>query len=426
MFRQFKNLLKNTGPATALRDNCSGSVVTLFVFSFMAFALSAGAVLDVTRINRLKSVMADALDAAILAAGNDLSNGMSVNAEFRQNFENFFYANVIPRAGGGTNFSITSFSADEATGEISATVSGDLEMTLMKFAGYNTMTFETGAAGVFSNTDVEIAMMLDVTGSMRPNGKLNALKLAATDAINILMPQSGTQGIRIGLVPYSYSVNAGNYAYPATAGGSTSFCVTERGGAEAFTDASHLVQPVGADARAICPSGRIQPLTDNKSNLISDIGRLRAEGYTAGHLGIAWSYYMLSENWQPLWPAASDPAPYSEDVRKVAILMTDGIFNTYYDGTDPELQAWGPYADQSDAASIALCNDMKAQKAGEPGITVYAVAFQAPAAAEATLRACANPDTATEIYYYSASSAQELRTAFRAIAGSIKSLRLTQ
>lgn len=403
----------------------SGSMAVLSAAAIFGVALAAGSALDFSRVAHTKSVISDALDAAILAAGNDLSNGKPVNAELRENFENFFHSNINLRAPLAGDYSVVEFSVDEDTGEIHGKVSGEIEMTLMKFAGYDTMTLETEATAIFSSSDVEIAMMLDVTGSMR-GSKINSLRLAASDAVNILMPDPDTQGVRIGLVPYSWSVNAGSYASTATNGAATTGCVTERMGAEAFSDESALVAPVGADNRAAgkCPNQGILPLSDNRGALITEINSMSARGYTAGHLGVAWSYYMLSEKWQDLWPNESDPADYSEDVRKVAVLMTDGEFNTFYDGTSG--QAWGPYVNESSTRAEDICDDMKAPKAGEPGIIVYSVAFQAPSAAEATLRECASPDTATETYYFSANSEQELRNAFRAIAGSIKTLRLAK
>ena len=41
---------------------------------------------------------------------------------------------------------------------------------------------------------------------------------------------------------------------------------------------------------------------------------------------------MLSPNWASLWSSASQPKAYgTADLRKIAILMTDGEYNTQYD-----------------------------------------------------------------------------------------------
>ena len=120
----------------------------------------------------------------------------------------------------------------------------------------------------------------------------------------------------------------------------------------------------------------------------------------------------------------SDPAQYSDDVRKIAILMTDGEFNTFFHGTQGN--AFGPHETLSSSLARDLCTDMKALKNGNPGITIYSVAFQAPLSARETLKDCANEDTANQTFYYSADSNEELRNAFRSIASSIQTLRISK
>src|SRR5262249_49808535 len=121
-------------------------------------------------------------------------------------------------------------------------------------------------------------------------------------------------------------------------------CVSERTGPQAFTDAApSAIALVGANYPAPsnpCPPNTILPLTNNKTLLKGQIDLLQAAGSTAGHLGVAWGWYLLSPNWGYLWPAESQPAPYSgladldarglPLLRKIVILMTDGEFNTAY------------------------------------------------------------------------------------------------
>ena len=58
-------------------------------------------------------------------------------------------------------------------------------------------------------------------------------------------------------------------------------------------------------------------------------------GGTAGPVGTAWAWYTLSPNWASLWPRpiASRSAYDTAELRKIAILMTDGEYNTEYDVT---------------------------------------------------------------------------------------------
>ena len=133
---------------------------------------------------------------------------------------------------------------------------------------------------------------------------------------------------------------------------------------------------------------------------------------------------MLSDKWKELWKTGAKPSDYSAGVKKIAILMTDGEFNTYFDGTNGE--AFGPYSKQSSAAAIALCDDMKSSKGKYAGITIYSVAFDAPATARETLRNCASPDSDGNNHYFAAESETQLRQAFTTIARSIQKLRLSR
>ena len=436
-----------------IRRFCEDRSGNMFIIAGLtAFAVfsCAGAAVDFTRISSTKSKMTNALDAAVLATGVDLSKGETDIDELRATFEDFFYANIAGANGNREDYRIVAFNADSETGEVSAKAENHLEMTLMRIAGRDAYTVSAEAAGRFDQTDIEVAMMLDVTGSMR-GSKISDLKLAATDAVDILIPDDKRRGVRIGLVPYASSVNAGKHFAPeVTAGGElevagaggglatpgfnvpTDSCVTGRGGRDAATDASYKDAPLGSDRRTVqadraslrCPKATIQALTSDRAELKRQIGKYRAEGYTAGHLGVAWSYYLLSENWQPLYRTENRPAAYSAGVRKIAILMTDGEFNTAFEGIGGN--PFGRNVAASNDRAKALCDDMKARKSGNPGITVYAIAFKAPSSAEATLRACANEDTERTTFYYSADSGEELRKAFREIAASISNLRISR
>ena len=93
-------------------------------------------------------------------------------------------------------------------------------------------------------------------------------------------------------------------------------------------------------------------------------------GATAGHLGTAWAWYLLSPNWASLFDKDNQPAAYDDLkrtigkaktplLRKIAVLMTDGEYNTQYSSTDSNTQA------------RAICDEMK-----KTGIEVFTVGFE--------------------------------------------------
>ena len=157
-------------------------------------------------------------------------------------------------------------------------------------------------------------------------------------------------------------------------------------------------------------------MTEDKAALKDHINNLVAEGGTAGHLGIAWGWYLVSPEWADIWPEASEPLPYREpQTSKAVILMTDGDFNIQH-----------PTASKNSfRQSMDLCDGMKASNRR---IQIYTVGFQVPSGVQRTgdgrtiLEYCAtSPDHA-----FNADSGEELIEAYRSIARSISDLRLKQ
>ena len=142
------------------------------------------------------------------------------------------------------------------------------------------------------------------------------------------------------------------------------------------------------------------------------IDDLYSSGNTAGHIGIAWGWYLISPNWASVWPSAAKPLAYDEpDSAKAMIIMTDGEFNVEYTADKNGHNSQGTSFDQAKT----LCDNIKAE-----GVRIYTVAFQAPWAGRDVLNYCAS---STE-YAFTPDSADELKDAYTKIAQSISDLRI--
>mgnify|MGYP003637248242 FL=1 len=198
-------------------------------------------------------------------------------------------------------------------------------------------------------------------------------------------------------------------------------CVKERVGDEQFTDEDpgpyqwiEAAEAYGSVnwkgnvswyTESCNPIGPL-PMTSNRDKLFDYIDDLDASGGTAGHLGIAWGWYLIAPDWDVVWPAGSDPYPYDEpDSAKAMIIMTDGEFNQEYDTSN------GDSFDQAEK----MCDAIK-----EEGIKVYTVAFQAPSQGQAILNYCASG----EDFAFTPESSEELTEAYTKIAQSISDLRI--
>lgn len=403
-----------------------GTFTTIFGVSTIAVFLSVGMAVDYSQMSRAKSLMNNSLDAAILAVGNEMLENGGTKDELRAVFEGHLFANLDRHSQLSKNASIKEFNVDFSTGLVTASLNAPVQMSVMGLLGYESVEVASVSEAIFSTTPVEISMVLDVTGSMNSQGKLKSLKLAAQDAVDILLPEGKNNSqVRVGLVPYSEGVRLTDALAAKASGQTTNKCMTERS-LNATTDVSYTSEFVSAINGAGCSTSFVQPLTSKGNILKQEINALAANGFTAGHLGIAWGYYMLSEKWQNLWPKDAKPANYNSKTKKIAILMTDGEFNTYFEGHENDPRATPQTINASNKSSKALCADMKKAKAGGAGIEVYSIAFNAPNNAKATLQNCASKNTKSTTYFYDANSEEELRTAFAEIAKSIKQLRLTR
>jgi Flp pilus assembly protein TadG len=431
-----------------------GAVLPIFGVMVILLIVIAGVAVDVSRSVNAREKLSYALDAAALSVAADLSTSVMTNDEIEEVLSDSFEANLSGAEFLDEALTNLDFEVDSDLGMISVSSSATLNNYFIDIGGYmkenlgpETFAFGTNSQVSYSRYNVEMALVVDVTGSM--SGEINDLKDASEAVIDILIPDGTTDGkVKISLVPYSVGVNLGDYAETATANLSTR-CATVRNGSEQFTDASYTVEPIGNGSGTYrtkkCSDSEIQPLTDDRTTLMNSIDALETDGYTAGQTGIGWGWYTLAPDWGDLWPLDSAPAVYTDDeVLKFALIMTDGDFNTHYDletlteaqcdtmndnddytgtcntGTNDywiEKSEWGLYGESSQRA-ITLCDQMKATE-----IEIYSVYFGTENNSDGAkvMQACA-----TDGNYYQASSSADLIGAFANIAKKIQQIYLSK
>lgn len=427
--------------------------VSSVVFGLMAFAMFTfvGAAVDTTRWLNARSSTMDAIDAAVLSAGRALQTGSTddqVRSIAREN-----YANNVASRGGVTSDSID-FEVRNSRTTVAAVGRAYIRTPFLGLAHVGELPLFVASEGAEAQTaqdtaasyNREVVLMLDVSGSMcNPCTKRDDMKAAAKDLVEITMKNNGATPYwaKVALVPFSGDVrpptalfdSAADPAAPATreftvtTGGkrpktsvvtyTKTACAAERSGAEKYTDAApgagNYFMPVYTKGGSctIASGSTITPLSLDKAGTLAKIDALVTGGGTAGHLGTAWSYYMLSPNWNAVLPAASHASAYgTKGVKKIAVLMTDGEYNQEYDanGIDTSDSNGGASVNGATSAqqAVAICAEMK-----KNGIDVYTVGFDLPnEAAKATLASCASDQSKT----YTVATGEQLRAAFRDIA----------
>jgi Flp pilus assembly protein TadG len=502
---------------------------------------------DGARGYMVRARLSQALDAAGLAAGKQFTNEVKAEEVARMVFEANFPTGYMDAALTGPTIT---FNTEAQTVTVAASVV--LPTYFVRLVGVNTLTVGANTEVMRNGMNLEIALVLDVTGSMNnPSSKIADLKVAAKELIDIVVYADQSEYYsKVAIIPYSNAVNVtstyaaqvrgpvpvraiggatktnpvvvtstghgfnnGDRIFISSVGGMTqinnnlsnstnattspkywvvanktantfqltrndgsnangtswgtytsgsgvidcmvdgckyhrftdgtggtkyftiSTCVSERTGAQKYTDVAPSTAFTGRVYPASnnpCIGSAILPMLNDKTALKNYVDTLTTAGSTAGHIGIAWGWYMLSPNWASLWPSASQPAAYNTpELAKIAVIMTDGAFNTGYCNGVIAQDSGSGSGNLSDhincnatngapfAQALEMCNAMKAA-----GVTIFTVGFQigSEAGAEDFMRACAT----TEWHFYNAEDGGALKQAFRAIAVNISRLRLSK
>ncbi len=451
-----------------------GSVAIIFGLTMFVLFLMIGLAVDYARFVNARSQTIEATDAAVLAGARALqTNGgdQSAAVQVAETYYQQATKNRIPIldrsdsidfvvTDNGTAMQTTG-NARVATPFMHLAFLGSDHMQSLPLLHSDGSDYSKAVLAVGGNgeTNLEVSLMLDITGSMKGQ-KLQDMKDAASDLVNIVVWQDQSEYTsKIAIVPFAYdvrppssalaSIRGSGLASSETVSGTKYYlsdCVVERAGAQRYTDAApgsgkYLMAHYTTDTTGsgknkkgdcdVASNAEVLPLTSDKSTLLDKINNLQIAGSTAGHIGTAWAWYMLSPDWGSLWPSSSSrPAAYGTDkLKKIAVLMTDGEYNTSYTASGTAISekingtrvtcTGSANTDCSSAQAVAQCTAMKGK-----GIEVYTVGFQLGDSklATNTLSSCATDAD----HFYNSSTGDALKAAFRDIALKISSLYLSQ
>lgn len=418
----------------AFRRNDRGTVAIIFSLSVMVLLGTTGLAIDASRAYSASTRVGTVLDAAALAGAKLLDRPNTTDAEIRARSLAFLQAHTQALNVQGLSLSNFQTIINRSQSSVKVTIDVNVPTTIANIAGIPNFAFTKTTKVVYGLKRVELAMVLDITGSMGSHGKLSAMKAAAKEVIDLMIDPTASASTtnKVALVPYAASVNVGSYLASVASGQSVmaDTCVIERSGDASRDDRapggsyranvmSTLNHSHNSDYHYSCPSSSIMPLSSNISSLKREIDSYDAGGFTSGHMGAAWGWYLISPNWAGIWGGASSPAAYDDrNVIKAVLIMTDGFFNTAYKGSN--VQPAAVQTAESYDEFAALCSNMKAQK-----IQVYTVGFALAAEAEPgqttarnALRSCASSSS----QFFDAESDSALQSAFRSIAEQLISL----
>lgn len=452
-------------------DNRGNVAMTfgLMIFIMMGFM---GTSVDLGRVMLARKQTQEAVDAAVLAGMRKYQDTSDISQAATA--AQLVFDTTIATNGRGTYptnpFLVAGetvvFAPANNNTKLTGTVAGAMKTP---FIGIATKAFSTTltyfptlpikatssaelSSGQNSGTNLEVSVMIDITGSMGQSDnsgstKIETVKTAAKSMVDILVwNDQANYTSKVAIVPFSETINLGsataatrargtvksgtsttagsqNYTVSGTSYPISDKCVTERLGTDKYTDVAPSTSSVGryystygsSGGTGVCPTATpVKTLSSDKTALKTLIGTLTAGGNTAGQMGTAWAWYMLSPNFNSVFDTPNTAAPYTDlsevnakgkpKLRKIAVLMTDGDYNTQY--KNGLVNASGTNGTSSTQAD-ALCTAMKAK-----GIEVFTIGSQVSTASKTFLKKCAT----NEAHFYDATDGNKMQQAFIDIA----------
>jgi Flp pilus assembly protein TadG len=400
----------------------SANIAPIFALALLPLMASAGAAVDYSRHSNAEARLQSTSDTIALLISKELENGAPperIEAQMNAMFAAALGSKDI------SEWSAT-YSYDPVNATVVVSANARLKTSLMAVAGFDTMAITTQSTAVNGSDHIEIALVLDNTGSMSSNGKLTQLKSAASAMIDELaQTQSGKFGKAwVSIVPFGVPVNVGvahdkaawlgpeKTTTKCSGSGSSRVCTTTTltwNGCVGDRVSPHTTSnalPTGGSTLypryyGTCALSTITPLTNDLSAASARINAMVASGNTNIPVGLMWGWNMLTPS-APLSTAQTNTQ--ANKVLRYMILLTDG------DNTQNTI---GSSVSMIDSLTETTCSEIK-----KTGVTVFSIRVIDGNAS--LLRKCASATN----YYFDVSDPTTLKSVFQQILSNITRLRL--
>ena len=358
-----------------------GNVSVVAAVSVLALAALTGGVVDYVTALSHKAKLQAAVDSGALQAARELrENGDLSDTELQTLVAEHVQSVFGAMAGGG--FGIEGITAArDATGYgVRVTVRGSYGTSFLRLLGIGRLDVDVKSSAAFGHPPLEVALVLDSTGSMDYdadgnlcNGapgcvnRMSILKTAVENFVTELERNSDgdPESIRVGIVPYSHyvrvetslegeswidmshvtreecSLRQGPLCLQYTTVVDWDGFLGFRGNGLNETDDSYDVQGVPAvngDSPIFLPAlAPILPLTpldeDGRQVVLDRVDEMQPDGGTYIPGGLIWGARLLSPQ-SPFTEGTDATEVVRRGLRKVIVLMTDGINTCSPDGGD--------------------------------------------------------------------------------------------
>ena len=182
------------------RDD-SGTVTIFALMMFILMLAAGGIAIDVMRYETQRTQLQYTLDRAVLAAASlsqqEDPEAVVIDYFATSGLENYRLDVDVEE---GLNFR-----------RVSASVEMDLQAYFMNMFGVEALTSPARGSAEERVMDIEISMVLDISGSMGWNNKIRNMRDAANEFIDTVLDlnEGATERVSVSIVPYHSQVNAG-------------------------------------------------------------------------------------------------------------------------------------------------------------------------------------------------------------------------
>lgn len=343
-------------PKRFARDE-GGAMIIFGLIIFVIMLLAGGMAVDFMRFEHERASVQYTLDRSILAAA-----ALQQPLEPEDVVSDYFQKSDV----GGYNLTVNT---EEGLNFRTVTANASTEMRpyFMNMLGIKEMKASARGGAEERIQKVEISLVLDVSGSMGNNGKLQNLKDAAKDFVDEVLTAQNENLVSISIIPYNMQVNAGaailddmnisnEHAYSNCVDfDETDFTSTALSLTTEYQRTGHFnpfyyqwsnhpndTTDRSSTALFMCPTSaysEIMLFSQDKVALKAKIDALQAGGNTSIDIGVRWGAAFLDPSTQPIVAGQSSvpnvfqdrPRPYSDDDSlKVLVVMTDGVNTTQY------------------------------------------------------------------------------------------------
>jgi Flp pilus assembly protein TadG len=186
-----------------------GNVAITFGFALVPLITLVGAAVDYSRGNSAKVAMQAANDATALMLSKEaqkLGNGDALKEKASEIFKSLIHRPDV------TSLTVTPNYTDGGTGNFKLTVvaTATVPTTFTRVIGHQQINLGVSSEVVWGVKKLELAMALDVTGSMAQSNKIAELKKAAKGLLTTLKSAAKKDGdIKIAIAPFAVNVNVG-------------------------------------------------------------------------------------------------------------------------------------------------------------------------------------------------------------------------